>query len=417
MNKPIVIFAGTTEGRELCAHACALGATVVACTATEYGMGCLEGIEGLTVVSGRMNQQDMKVRIKDAAVVLDATHPYATVVSQNISAACAACNVAYKRIVRERVEEATTDEPLYFKDLNAVCEYLASHEGAVLATTGSKELAPFVQIPDYKARVYVRVLPLVSSLAACLDQGFSGSHIIAMQGPFTHEINVALLRSIDARYLVTKDTGNAGGFSEKVRAAQNSHVQLLVVGRPVDEQGHTLEQAKQYLSEKYEDSTATSAGAIAVKQPAIAPGRFPFFMDIAQKKIVVVGGGVIALRRVRSLASFGAKVCVIAPDVKDELREIDGAKIVSRMFEAHDIDGAYCVVATTNNRSVNADVAKLCRAAGILVNVCDNPELCDFFFPALLESPHFVGGVVSRQGDRHHELRQVASKLRRELNA
>ena len=107
--------------------------------------------------------------------------------------------------------------------------------GAALITTGSKELAAFTQIPDYKERLYLRVLPAVGSIQTCLAFGFPAKRIIAMQGPFSKELNVALMRQFAIKILVTKESGREGGFPEKREAARELGVQLIVLRRPEEE--------------------------------------------------------------------------------------------------------------------------------------------------------------------------------------
>ena len=83
---------------------------------------------------------------------------------------------------------------------------------------------------------------MVDSLERCLTLGFPPRNIICMQGPFSKELNVALLRQYQIKTLVTKDTGGYGGFREKAEAAQEAGCALLVVERPGAEAGLTLEE-------------------------------------------------------------------------------------------------------------------------------------------------------------------------------
>lgn len=108
----------------------------------------------------------------------------------------------------------------------------------MLLTTGSKDLAAFAPLRE---RIWVRVLPSPDSLKTALDLGYAASHIICMQGPFSLEMNLATLRAMDGKVLVTKDTGRAGGFSEKAEAAKAAGARLLVIRRPTQETGLELE--------------------------------------------------------------------------------------------------------------------------------------------------------------------------------
>ena len=103
----------------------------------------------------------------------------------------------------------------------------------VLLTTGSKELEVFAGDPVLRERIFARVLPDSQVLKKCEDLGLHGAHIIAMQGPFSVELNYALLRTVQAGWLVTKEAGKRGGFAEKIEAARQCGVSVVVIRRPV----------------------------------------------------------------------------------------------------------------------------------------------------------------------------------------
>ena len=99
---------------------------------------------------------------------------------------------------------------------------------------------------NYKERCYARVLSVLPSVMQSIDLGFSGKHLIAMQGPFSMEMNLALLHQTEAKYFVTKESGKNGGFAEKLEAARQSGAVLLVIGRP-EEEGVSVEEAEQEM--------------------------------------------------------------------------------------------------------------------------------------------------------------------------
>ena len=96
--------------------------------------------------------------------------------------------------------------------------------------------------------MYPRVLPTVAGITACEGAGIPHRNIIAMQGPFTLELNLALMQQFHIRYLVTKDGGSAGGFAEKAQAAAQSGAVLVVLRRP-EECGETAEEILQRCRE------------------------------------------------------------------------------------------------------------------------------------------------------------------------
>ena len=125
-------------------------------------------------------------------------------------------------------------------------EMLERLPGNVLLTTGSKELDHFAR-PGLRERCFPRVLPMADSLERCLALGFPPKNIICMQGPFTKEMNVATLHQFHIDTLVTKDTGGYGGFRAKAEAAKEAGCVLLVVERPRNETGLTLEEIQRRL--------------------------------------------------------------------------------------------------------------------------------------------------------------------------
>lgn len=239
----ILLFGGTAEGHALALALAQAGHSVTCCVATDYGRDVLAPAENLTVRTGRMDEAQMRCKLQSGYdVVIDATHPYAAQVSENIRAAAKKASVPYDRLIRPR-EQA--EHVLWADSPEDAVRMLEDIPGNILLTTGSKDLAAFATLPDFARRVWARVLPSMDSLSHALSLGFPAAHIICMQGPFSQELNVATLRQIDAKTLVSKDTGRAGGFAEKAQAAEQAGATLLVIRRPTVEAGLTLEEMLQ----------------------------------------------------------------------------------------------------------------------------------------------------------------------------
>ncbi|MFI3207520.1 MAG: precorrin-6A reductase [Eubacteriales bacterium] len=251
MNKKVIVFAGTNEGREICEYLCKNQVPTTACVATDYGSFCVENIAGLEVREGRLEEAEIQALISGYDYVVDASHPYAQVISKNIENAygkCEGTTIQKIRIVRDSQEE----KGQIFEDFDSLCSFLNLKEGNVLVTTGSKDLAHFQKVVDYKNRIFPRILPAMDSLEHALKLEFKPSHIICMQGPFSVEMNVAMLHRIKAKYMVSKDTGRGGGFAEKYEAAQLAGVSLLTIGRPTQEEGMNIQEAKTYFQKVLE---------------------------------------------------------------------------------------------------------------------------------------------------------------------
>ncbi|MDY5612670.1 precorrin-6A reductase [Dysosmobacter sp.] len=232
----IIIFSGTTEGRLLSRLLAEKGADVTVCVATEYGCEEQGEAPGITVLTGRKTVEEMTALLRGSDLCVDATHPYAVEVTKSVRRACAAAEVPYRRLLRDR--SADTDA-LVVDSAEAAAKLLADREGNILLATGMKELPAFAGISP--ARLYPRVLPTGDSIVACEGVGIPHRNIIAMQGPFSRELNEALIRQFHIAYLVTKDGGKAGGFQEKVQAAKNTGIELVLIRRP-EETGETFEE-------------------------------------------------------------------------------------------------------------------------------------------------------------------------------
>lgn len=227
----VLVFGGTTEGRLLAQGLAAAGVPVTVSVATPLGAEELTPTPGLAVRVGRLEAAQMETLVPDFDLCVDATHPYAVQASANIRAACGKTGVALRRALRP-ASRVPADSVIVSTAAEAAA-FLKNTRGNVLLTTGAKELAAFACLA--RDRLYVRVLPTLASIAACEAQAVPHSNIVAMQGPFSRALNEALIRQCSIQWLVTKDGGDPGGFSDKVLAAQNTGARLVLVGRPREE--------------------------------------------------------------------------------------------------------------------------------------------------------------------------------------
>lgn len=246
-----LLFAGTSEGQEVAALCAELGISACVFTATEYGASLIPERPGITVRDGRLQEEEMEEVFRreaaENAVVIDATHPYADIVTGNIRKACEASGLSYVRVLRKSTYGQQAGGDVQVGSPAEAAEYLSGTEGNVLLTTGSKELRHFTAVPGFEERIYARILPLADNVAASQALGFPPSHLICMQGPFSLEMNIALIHYADARYLVTKDTGKAGGFGEKLEAARACGCTLVIIGRPLEEDGISVAECGEML--------------------------------------------------------------------------------------------------------------------------------------------------------------------------
>lgn len=246
MEASIWIIAGTSEGRRLISALKDAPAKIYVSVATEYGAALIDRQENVTVLARRLNLEEMRQFIREhkPRCVVDATHPYATIVTDTVKAACSEEHCEYIRLLRPAAAEG---DYTVVRDFAEAVDLLNHLEGNIFLTTGSKNLRDFTRVNNYRERIYLRILPMEESLQSALRLDYKPSNIVCMQGPFSVELNAAMLRKFKARYLVTKDSGEAGGFGDKIEAAAAAGAKLIVVGREQDEQGDSFAEVLDYL--------------------------------------------------------------------------------------------------------------------------------------------------------------------------
>lgn len=308
MDGKILIYAGTTEGRLLAQQLSRAGIACDVHVATEYGQMVMPELPGVQVHVGRLTEEEMhallKQHRKSYLAVVDATHPYATEVSKYIRKSVEGLDIPYLRLLRKmesngrKLQQLTAEiEPIkkdltsgtvcYFEDYTSCANALMHTTGNILLTTGSKELHTFLQASDretisdreafgggkvsvkdtrasegenalkmsepkaiksLRERLFVRVLPGTASIALCEQAGIRGKQILAMQGPFSKEMNLAMIHQFSIRYLVTKESGAHSGFQEKLEAAQEAGIVTCIIGKKEKEQGVSFSEVIAELS-------------------------------------------------------------------------------------------------------------------------------------------------------------------------
>ena len=230
----ILIFGGTTEGRELASKLASCGHEVTVSVATGTGEDELCGIPDIKVVTGRRDASGMEAFLHNKDLCVDATHPYAVEAGKNIREASERTGVRFIRLLREYTGDLPEYEGCtYVEDAALAAKAASGISGNILLTTGVKEL-PFFEGIERK-RLFVRILPVWDSLEKCSEAGIAAGNIIAMHGPFCEELNLALIRQFDISCMVTKDGGVNGGFPEKFHAASKAGIRLIVIKRPFEE--------------------------------------------------------------------------------------------------------------------------------------------------------------------------------------
>lgn len=230
----ILVLAGTRDGREISAGLSEAGYEVLTSVVSEYGRELLEQ-QGLKAQAAAMSEVELERFVRNSGVrcIVDATHPYAVNVSRNAAAAATKAEVPCLRY-----ERPCSDLPEYSglklaEDMPEAARLAVTLGKTIFLTTGSHTLPVFRAAAEgTDCRLIARVLPQPEVISACQSAGFGPADIVAAQGPFSKELNMALFREYRADVVVTKNSGEPGGTVEKIAAAIEMGLQVVVVQRP-----------------------------------------------------------------------------------------------------------------------------------------------------------------------------------------
>ena len=311
-----LIFGGTTEGRLLAERLSEMGVPHAVSVATKYGEEIEQNEGERNLLVGRMTSEEMADCIREGAYthVVDATHPFAVDASAHIASACKIANVPCYRLSRDTkaasgtsstdrntlAPETKSSASIYVGGLNEAAAKINETDGKVLLLTGSKDLSALTSLIADPSRVFARVLPNEESLIKCREAGLSGRQIIAMQGPFSKEMNVALIRQTGATTILTKETGRVGGLTEKLEAACECGAAAIVIRNPERE---SVPGGQSWDLAGILEMISSLTGAGIVKQNTLAgagPGGDRFCtkeLDAALRKADIVFGAASVVGR------------------------------------------------------------------------------------------------------------------------
>ncbi len=229
----VLVIGGTSDARAICQQLDAADVRYTLSVATPTGERLAGDIRG-QIRCGRMEWQQMAewLRAQRTRWVIDASHPYAEVVSQNIVRACASVGVLLSRYQRpEQLSDLRHPLLHVVGDLNEACAVARRLGERILLTTGSKDLAAW-RAGLAEKTLLARVLPVPEVVQHCSDLGFGVGEIFALCGPFSAEFNAAFYRQCRADVVVTKASGAEGGYQEKVQPCLDAGIPCIVITRP-----------------------------------------------------------------------------------------------------------------------------------------------------------------------------------------
>ncbi len=229
----IFLIAGTEDGRKLAEFLSRHGHLVTASVVSEYGKKILEQYEKILISDKKLDEDELTENLRgNFDILVDASHPYAVNVSQNSIAACRRAEIPYIRF--ERAEVEVDAENIFKVDSYESAAVKAAELGKnIFITTGSRNLKKFIYAPALKdCNLSVRILPTVEVLHECESYGLTPKNIIAMQGPFSTELNVETFKHCRAEVIVTKNSGKIGGADTKLAAAKILNLPVVMIERP-----------------------------------------------------------------------------------------------------------------------------------------------------------------------------------------
>lgn len=228
------VFSGTSDGNALASHLASQGYPIVVSTATGYGGEiAAQYCPGVSVWAGQQGVEARKQALLSyqALGLIDATHPYARLMSEQLMGLSKSLGIPYLRY--ERASSFSADSGLLCTSMEQAAEQAIALGKRIFLSTGSKDLVTFLKAPGAEeCQWFVRVTPEPEFIQRAIDLAVPRSQICAMQGPFSQAFNETLWRDWAIDCVVTKDSGDAGGFQAKAAATQALNIPLLVIERP-----------------------------------------------------------------------------------------------------------------------------------------------------------------------------------------
>jgi cobalt-factor III methyltransferase len=255
---PVVwVFSGTSDGNAVASKLQEAGYHIIVSTASEYGREIVaQNLPGITVRSGKRGLEARRSELvsSNALAIVDATHPFATAISAQLMQLAEEIKIPYLRY--ERPPARSTHPAIFCKTMSEAASESMNRGSRIFLATGAKDLPLFLEHEGASScQWYVRITPETDSLERALKLGVPRANICAMQGPFSKEFNHELWKNWRVDCVVTKESGEAGGFLAKAEAAFSLGIPLIVVERPpVDypivahDVGTIVEQLQQLLS-------------------------------------------------------------------------------------------------------------------------------------------------------------------------
>lgn len=249
-DQAVWVFAGTHDGNAIANALYDTGVPVVVSAATDYGVEVAQRSvnSGVVVINGAVGSEKRRRMLEGARAIVDATHPFAEKISDDLVTTSAANDVPYIRYERpsDDIELASGDRVQNFE---SAMEKAAALGSRIFLATGAKELGTWEKSPHRgEADWFVRLAPDSASLKAALDVGIPRSQLCFVQGPFSAEFNEAQWRSWKIDCVVTRESGKGSGMDEKLEAARKMGIPVVLIQRPSVQHPNRVREVGEVLS-------------------------------------------------------------------------------------------------------------------------------------------------------------------------
>lgn len=247
----ILFLAGTSDARELAIRLTKRSFPLIATVVTESAAESLKK-ERIPVRIGRLNEEQMAKFCMENRIttIVDASHPFAEEAHKTAKSVAERLNIPYVRYERENLH-FEQDFITYVSTYEEAADLAANKKGVVMLTTGSKTLEIFAKklLPLEDVRVICRMLPRLDNMQKCEQLGFPQKNIVAMQGPFSKELNIALFKQFGVTLMITKESGKVGAVDEKIEAAKEFGIETIVIQRAKIEFGKVYYKIEDVVNE------------------------------------------------------------------------------------------------------------------------------------------------------------------------
>lgn len=241
----IWIIGGTSEARVLVDKIRDKDNFIVT-VATEVGKEFID-TENLQVGRMSIDEMDSFIKNNNIKALVDLSHPYAKIVSDNAKIVAKRNKIDYLRYTREK---SSYDGIIEVESYEKAYDYLKDIKGTVFFTTGSKNIVDFEKVRGENRFIY-RVLPAIESIDICKQNNIKLRDIIAVLGPFSLEMNKLMFKEYSSNYVVMKDSGGAGGTTDKIMACKELGINAVVITREQEKGIASLKELEEIIRKKY----------------------------------------------------------------------------------------------------------------------------------------------------------------------